>query len=178
MQKDLKYKIVGELVEKFKEYENFYIADAGGMTVAQDNAFRKLCYQKNVEYRVVKNTLIAKALQEIDPSFGTEFNDQVLKGFSGVLFSKESSKAGAQLLKEYRKGGIDKPKLKGASIDKAFFFGDSSLEVLIQLKSKNELIGEIIGLLQSPAKNVISALKASSGDKIAGLVKALGERNQ
>jgi len=177
MQKELKHKIIGELVEKFKEYENFYIADAGGMTVAQDNAFRKLCYQRNIEYRVVKNTLIAKALQEIDPSFD-EFNDKVLKGFSGVIFSKESSKAGAQLLKDYRKGGIDKPQLKGASIDKAFFYGDNSLEVLIQLKSKNELIGEIIGLLQSPAKNVISALKASSGDKIAGLVKALGERNQ
>jgi large subunit ribosomal protein L10 len=177
MEKELKYKIVGELVEKFKEYENFYIADAGGLTVAQDNAFRKLCYQKNIEYRVVKNTLIAKALQEIDPAYG-EFTDKVLKGFSGVLFSKESSKAAAQLLKEYRKGSIDKPKLKGASIDKAFFYGDDSLEVLVKLKSKNELIGEIIGLLQSPAKNVISALKASSGDKIAGLVKALGERNQ
>lgn len=176
MQKELKHQIVSELVEKFKACENFYIADGAGMTVAQDNAFRKLCYQKNIEYKVVKNTLIAKALLEIDPAY-EEFTDKALKGFSGILFSKDSSKAAALLLKEYRKG-TNKPQLKGASIDKAFFYGDDSLETLTKLKSKEELIGEIIGLLQSPAKNVISSLKASSGDKIAGLVKALGERNQ
>ncbi|MDJ1480126.1 50S ribosomal protein L10 [Cytophagaceae bacterium YF14B1] len=175
MTREEKAVIIQELTEKFQEKPFFYIMDASGMTVAQVNAFRRMCFEKGIEYRVVKNTLIRKALERIEGDF-TPFNDTVLTGFSGVLFSNESGKAPAALIKEFRKkSGKDKPVFKGASVDASLFIGESSLETLYTLKSKNELIGEIVGLLQSPAKNVVSALQ-SGGNKLAGIVKTLQER--
>ena len=135
-----------------------------------------MCFEAGVEYGVYKNTLIQKALEQLDADY-TEFFDSVLKGFSGILFTKEAANTPAKVLTGYRKSGGEKPVLKGASIDTDLFIGDEHLKMLSELKSKNELIGEIIGLLQSPAKNVISALQ-SGENTLAGLVKTLSEREQ
>jgi large subunit ribosomal protein L10 len=169
--------IIDELVQKFQDNKNFYVTDASGLTVAEVNDFRRMCFNAGIEYGVYKNTLIQKALEQLDADY-TEFCDAVLKGFSGVLFAKEVANAPAKVLKDYRKSGSgDKPMLKGASIDTDLFIGDEHLKMLAELKSKNELIGEIISLLQSPAKNVISALQ-SGEHTLAGLVKTLSEREQ
>lgn len=175
MNRDEKAQVIEELAEKFKENPFFYITDASGMSVAQVNNFRRMCFEKNIEYRVVKNKLIAKALEKQNTDYSI-FNEKVLKGFSGILFEKETGNAPAKLLREFRKKqSSDRPLLKAASIDSDIFIGEENLTLLSDLKSKNELIGEVIGLLQSPAKNVISALK-SGGNTVAGLVKALEER--
>lgn len=176
MKREDKSNIIEDLSQKFASTNYFYITDASGMTVEQVNKFRKLCYSKGIEYRVVKNSLIKKALSSKDGDFSS-FNDNVLKGFSGILFAEQGN-APAKLLKEFYTQGIEKPVLKGAYIDSDLFIGENQLDTLFALKSKNELIGEIIGLLQSPAKNVISALKGNAGDKIAGLVKALSEKSE
>jgi large subunit ribosomal protein L10 len=162
------------LTEKFAANAHFYITDAGGFTVAQINAFRRICFQTGVEYGVYKNTLIQKALEKNGATFEPLYDS--LKGFSGVIFSKESGNAPAKAIKEFRKKLEGKPVLKAASIDSGLFIGDENLNMLSELKSKNELIGDVIALLQSPAKNVISAL-LSSKHKLAGLVKTLEERN-
>lgn len=175
MTREEKAVIIDELSEKFKAIPYFYIVDATGMTVEETNNLRRKCFNEGVEYRVVKNTLIAKALETLDTDY-TPFKSTVLKGFSGVMFHPESGKAAAKLIKEYRKeSGNDKLKLKGASVEYSLFIGADQLETLLTLKSKQELIGEIIGLLQSPAKNVVSALQ-SSGGKLAGILKTLSER--
>jgi large subunit ribosomal protein L10 len=178
MTREEKGLIIDELSAKFEENSNFYVTDASGLTVEQINAFRQLCFDAGVEYGVYKNTLIQKALEKLDTDY-TEFYDTVLKGFSGIIFSKEAANTPAQVIRKYRKSGNtdDKPMLKAASIDTDLFIGEEHLNLLSELKSKNELIGEIISLLQSPAKNVISALQ-SGGGTLAGLVKTLSEREQ
>jgi len=174
MTREEKAKIIDELSDKFANNSHFYITDASGFTVAQVNNFRRLCFKSGVEYRVYKNTLIQKALErqknaDFSPVFGT------LKGFSGVIFSKESGNTPAKVIKEFRTKMEGKPVLKAASINSDLFIGDENLKMLVELKSKNELIGEVIAALQAPAKNVISAL-LSSKNTVAGLVKALEER--
>jgi large subunit ribosomal protein L10 len=173
MTREEKIQIVEELSQKLSSTTNFYITDASGLSVEAINKFRKMCYERGIEYKVVKNSLIKKALTNLNTDY-TSFNDKALKGFSGILFS-ETGKAPAQLLKDFRKSGGEKPSLKGASIDSALFLGDESLDLLSQLNSKNELIGDLIGLLQSPAKNVVSALQ-SGGNKLAGILKTLSEK--
>jgi len=178
MTKEEKGIVIDELTIRFEENKNFYITDASGFTVEQINAFRKLCFDAGVEYSVYKNTLIQKALEKLDTDYA-EFSETVLKGFSGIIFSKQAANTPAQVIRKFRKSGMsqDKPMLKGASIDTDLFIGEEHLKMLSELKSKNELIGEIISLLQSPAKNVISALQ-SGGGTLAGLVKTLSERKQ
>ena len=174
MTREEKGQIIEDLAKKFSENAHFYITDATGFTVAQVNNFRRLCFKSGVEYRVYKNTLIQKALERQE---GTDFSPlfKTLHGFSGVIFSKEVGNAPAKVIDEFRKKMPGKPVLKGASIETALFVGDENLKTLVELKSKNELIGEVISLLQSPAKNVISALQ-SGKHTVAGLVKALEER--
>lgn len=175
MTREEKAVVIEELVQKFSDNSHFYITDASGMTVAQTNALRRLCFEKGIEYRVFKNTLIQKALERMDADY-TPFDDAVLKGFSGVMFSEDNANAPAKLIKEFRKkSGGESPMLKGASIDTDLFIGEENLDTLSKLKSKAELIGEIIGLLQSPAKNVISGLQGAGG-KLAGILKTLSER--
>lgn len=170
-----KAEIIEQLSQKFKENGSFYFTDASGFTVAEVNDFRRKCFEKGIEYKVVKNTLIQKALETIDGDF-TPLNDEVLKGFSGVMFAGENANLPAKVIKDFQKNDKNaRPKLKGASIDFDLFIGENQLDMLSKLKSKNELIGEVIGLLQSPAKNVISALQ-SGEHTIAGLVKTLSER--
>lgn len=173
MTREEKGQIIDELAVKFSQNNHFYITDASGLTVAQVNALRRLCFNAGVEYVVYKNTLIRKALEKQSTNFEDIFKS--LKGFSGVMFSKETGNAPAKVIKEYRKKLEGKPGLKAASIETALFIGEEHLNTLSELKSKNELLGEIISLLQSPAKNVLSAL-LSGKQTVAGLVKALEER--
>jgi large subunit ribosomal protein L10 len=153
----------------------FYLADASTMTVEKVNLLRRACYEKGISMRVAKNTLIRKALesQPADKNYASVFD--ALHGPTAVL-TADVANVPARLLKEFRdSNNTDRPVLKAAYIDGAAFLGDDQLGTLTKLKSKEELLGEVIGLLQSPASNLISALK-SGGGKIAGLVKALEER--
>jgi large subunit ribosomal protein L10 len=174
MTREEKAQIIDELSAKFADNNHFYITDASGFTVEQVNNFRRLCYKSGIEYRVYKNTLIRKALEKREgvdytPLFNT------LNGFSGVIFSKEAGNTPARVIQEFRKKLDGKPVLKAASIDSDLYIGDENVKLLSELKSKNELIGDVISLLQSPAKNVLSAL-LSGKNTLAGLVKALEER--
>lgn len=171
MKKEEKYEVVNALVEQIKEYSNFYVTDTSNLTVAKINAIRRKCFESDIKIQVAKNSLIKKAVESIGGDFTPMYD--ALKGSSSVMFSK-STTAPAKLIKELRRTG-DKPLLKVAYIDSAFFIGDNQLDALVNLKSKEQLIGEVIGLLQSPAKNVISTLQ-SGGNKLAGIVKTLQER--
>ena len=179
MTREEKQIIVDELSEKFATYNFFYITDAAGLSVAAINRFRRLCFDQGMEYKVYKNTLIRKALDTLNADTSTM--DAALKGQSGILFSKDSGSAPAKLLQRfykaeaYAKGVEAKPAFKGAYIDTDVFTGVENLEVLSTIKSKNDLLGEIVGILQSPTKNVLSALQ-SSGGKLAGILKTLSEK--
>lgn len=175
MTKDQKNEIIELLKGKFSQYNNFYITNTESLSVAQISKLRGICFDKNVEMKVAKNTLIKKALETIDSE---RFNGvyESLNGVTALLFS-ENAKEPAMILTRFRdesKG--KKPELKAAFIDGAVYAGDDQLASLRDLKSKNDLIGELIGLLQSPAKNVISGLNA--GSKLAGIIKALEERGE
>jgi large subunit ribosomal protein L10 len=174
MNKDQKNEVIELLKDKFNQYNNFYVTNTESLTVEQIGKLRRICFDKNVEMKVAKNTLIKKALESID---STRFSGmyESLNGVTALLFS-ENAKEPAMILTAFRKEGkgSEKPALKAAFIDGDVFAGDDQLKVLTTLKSKSDLIGEIIGLLQSPAKNVISGLNA--GNKLAGLIKALEAR--
>lgn len=173
MTKQEKNEVIEVLKEKFSRYNNFYITNTESLTVEQVNKLRGICFDKQVEMKVAKNTLIRKALEQLDETrFQGAFDS--LQGVTALMFS-ESAKEPAMILTSFRKeGNTDKPVLKAAFIDGDVFIGDNQLAALKDLKSKQDLIGEIIGLLQSPAKNVISGLNA--GSKLASLIKALEER--
>ena len=171
MNKEEKYDLVLALTEQIKEYGNFYITDTSDLTVAKINDIRRKCFESDIKIQVAKNSLIKKAMEAAGGEYAEIYD--VLKGSSSILFSK-SATAPAKLIKELRRSG-EKPVLKAAYIDSATFIGDNQLDALTKLKSKEQLIGEIIGLLQSPAKNVVSALQ-SGGNTLAGLVKTLQER--
>jgi len=173
MTKDQKNEAIEVLKEKFNQYNNFYITNTEALSVAQVNKLRKICFDKKVEMKVAKNTLIKKALEGIDSARYSGVFDS-LNGVTALLFS-EDAKEPAMIISSFRTDSkSEKPVLKAAFIDTDVFVGNDQLEALKTLKSKNELIGEIIGLLQSPAKNVISGLNA--GGKLASLIKALEDR--
>ena len=163
------------LKEKFSQYDNFYITNTESLTVAQVGKLRRLCFEKNVEMKVAKNTLIKKALESLNGEKYTGIYES-LHGVTALMFS-DSPKEPAVILTSFRKDSKgEKPVLKAAFIGEDIFIGDNQLANLKSIKTKNELIGEVIGLLQSPAKNVISALLGGGQHKVAGLVKALEER--
>lgn len=164
---------IQQLKEKFSNAQFFYVTDSSTLTVEQVNQFRRKCFEQGIEMQVVKNKLAIKALQSLEAERGFEPLIAAFEGPSSILFTDTASTP-AKLIKEFR-ATHERPILKAAYIDTAVFSGDDQLKVLIALKTKNELIGEVIMLLQSPASNVISALK-SGGQKIAGIVKALEER--
>jgi large subunit ribosomal protein L10 len=174
-----KQALIEELSERFEQHSFFYIVDAAGMSVAQINAFRRLCFTQGMPFKVYKNTFIRQAMDRLPGS--TAAMDVALKGQSGILFSKDSGAAPAKLLKQYhrtlvlRKGQVARPVLKGAYLDSDIYVGSENLDSLTTIKGKQELLGELIGLLQSPAKNVISALQ-SGGNKLAGILKTLSEK--
>lgn len=170
MNKEEKVKVVEELKGQLNDYKSIYLTDIAGLNSIQTSKLRRECFNSNVKLSVVKNTFLERAMSESDNDFG-ELKD-LLKGNTTIMLS-EIGNSPAKVIKKFRKDG-DKPILKGAFVDEAIYIGDDQIEALFNLKSKEEVIGEIIGILQSPAKNVISALKSSSG-KIAGLVKTLSE---
>lgn len=172
MKRENKNAVIAELTEKFKEANNLYIADTSSISAVNTNIFRRELYKNGITMLVAKNSLILKAMRNSGKDFGEL--EGTLKGTSALLFS-ENMKAPAQAILKFRKKG-DKPALKGAYIDSAIFIGDNQLEALTQLKSKEELIGDVIGLLQSPIQSVVSALQ-SGGGTIAGIVKTLSEKN-
>ena len=175
MHKDQKNEIIEVLKEKFSQYNNFYVTNTDALTVEQVGKLRRICFDKKVEMKVAKNTLIRKALEAIDAEKYSGVYDS-LHGVTALMFS-ENAKEPALIISTFRKNtNGEKPVLKAAYIDSDVFVGDNQLETLKTLKSKHDLIGEIIGLLQSPAKNVMSGLNA--GGKLASLVKALEERAQ
>lgn len=165
---------IEELKEKFSNSSFFYLTDSSTLTVEEINKFRGMCYDKGVEMKVVKNTLVMKALQDAPEEKGYADLYEALKGPTAILFT-ETANSPAKILKEYRGAAGERPILKAAYIDSSVYVGDEQLKALASLKSKEELIGEVIGLLQSPAKNVISALK-SGGSTLSGLLKALENR--
>lgn len=173
MTKAEKAATIEELKGKLENNQFLYLADSSTLTVEKINEFRKLCFEKNIEIRVVKNTLLKKALESFDDSRAYEGLYEHLSGPTAVLFT-EVGNAPAKVIKEFRKEN-SRPILKAAYIDTSIYVGDDQIDSLANLKSKEDLIGDIISLLQSPAKNVVSALK-SGGNTLSGLVKALEER--
>lgn len=171
MTREEKAIVIEDLTAQLAENATIYLADISGLDASTTSALRRACFKANIKLSVVKNTLLAKAMEASEKEFG-ELPD-VLKGNTSLMFS-ETGNAPAKLIKNFRKKS-DKPLLKGAFVEEAIFIGDDKLETLVNIKSKEEVIGDIIGLLQSPAKNVISGLK-SGGGKLAGILKTLSEK--
>jgi large subunit ribosomal protein L10 len=175
MTREEKNHIIDELSEKFAATPYFYLASTAGLSVAEATQFRRMCFTKGVEYKVFKNTLISKALAKTGTDYSS-LDAEVLTGMTGIIFSPEDAKLPAKLIKDFKKeAGKNKITFKAASIEGGLYIGEGQLVSLENIKSKNEMIGEVIGLLQSPAKNVISAL-LSGEKKLAGIVKTLSER--
>lgn len=171
MNREQKGQIIEQLAQKLNEYKFIYITDVSTLNAQKTSELRRQFFNNGIEMEVAKNTLIEKAIEKTDKDFGALVD--TLKGNTALLFTQDA-KLPAKIIKDFRKA-TDKPYLKGAFIDTDIFVGDDQLEALIKLKSRNELIGEVIGLLQSPAQQVISALQ-SSGGKLAGIVKTLSEK--
>jgi len=171
MTREEKSQVIEVLTAELADNANIYLADISGLNADTTSNLRRACFKANVKLAVVKNTLLEKAMEASDRDFGEL--PTVLKGNTSVMYS-ETGNAPAKVIKAFRKKS-DKPLLKGAFIEEAIYLGDDQLDMLVDIKSKEELLGEIIGLLQSPAKNVISALK-SSGGKLAGIIKTLSEK--
>ncbi len=173
MTREEKAVAISDICNKFKENTFIYLADSSSMTVAAINDFRRKCFEKDVEMKVVKNTLAIKAIEQLENKGQFEDLMPLFKGTTALLFSSVAN-APAKLIKDFREKG-ERPLLKGAYIDTDVYVGDDQLKALADLKSKEDLLGEVVVLLQSPAKNVISALKGS-GSKLAGLLQAIEER--
>ena len=171
MTREEKSRVIEDLTGKLTDSNIIYLADISGLNAMQTSNLRRACFKANVNLAVVKNTLLAKAMEKAEKDFGEL--PETLKGNTSLMIS-ETGNAPAKVIKEFRKGS-EKPILKGAYVEEAIYVGDDQLESLVNIKSKEELIGEIIGLLQSPAKNVISALQ-SGGGTLHGILKTLGEK--
>lgn len=171
MTRQEKAQVIEDLTERLKGTDTIYLADISGLDAGNTTKLRRACFKADVKLSVVKNTLLARAMEACGKEFGELTG--VLKGNTSLMLA-EKGNAPAKVIKEFRKKN-EKPLLKGAFIDESVYVGDENLEALSNIKSKEELIGDVIGLLQSPAKNVISALK-SGGGKLAGILKTLSEK--
>ncbi|CDF80198.1 50S ribosomal protein L10 [Formosa agariphila KMM 3901] len=171
MTREEKSQVIEELTGQLAENANIYIADISGLNAAKTSDLRRACFKANIKLAIVKNTLLEKAMEASDREFGDL--PTVLKGNTSVMYS-ETGNAPAKVIKAFRKKS-EKPLLKGAFIEEAVYIGDDQLDALVDIKSREELIGDIIGLLQSPAKNVVSALQ-SSGGKLSGILKTLSQK--
>lgn len=171
MTREEKSQVIEELTAQLASNTNIYLADISGLNAGNTSDLRRACFKANVKLAVVKNTLLEKAMAASEKDFGEL--PTILKGNTSVMYS-ETGNAPAKVIKAFRKKS-DKPLLKGAFIEEAVYIGDEQLDMLVDIKSKEELIGEIVGLLQSPAKNVISALQ-SSGGKLSGILKTLSQK--
>ncbi len=171
MTREEKSQVIQDLTGKLADNPVIYLADISGLNATDTSNLRRACFKANVKLAVVKNTLLAKAMDSSDKDFGDL--PTVLKGNTSLMMS-ETGNAPAKVIKAFRKGN-EKPILKGAYVEEAVYVGDDQLDNLVDIKSKEEVIGDIIGLLQSPAKNVISALQ-SGGGKIHGILQTLSEK--
>ncbi|PWH81838.1 50S ribosomal protein L10 [Algibacter marinivivus] len=171
MTREEKSQVIQDLTAQLTDNANIYLTDISGLNAGTTSDLRRAAFKANVQMSVVKNTLLEKAMEASDKEFGDL--PSVLKGNTSVMYS-ETGNAPAKVIKAFRKKS-EKPLLKGAFIEEAIYLGDDQLDMLVDIKSKEELIGEIVTLLQSPAKNVISALK-SGGGTIAGIIKTLSEK--
>lgn len=170
MKKEVKDTIIVELGQKLKEYPHFYLVDVTGLNAGATSALRRKCFKNEIKMVVVKNTLLHKAFEASDIDYEPLYGS--LKGTTAVMFT-QTANVPAKLLKDYKKEGI--PALKAAYAEECIYVGADKLDELAALKSKNELIADIVALLQSPAKNVVSALQ-SGANTIHGVLKTLGER--
>ena len=171
MTREEKSQVIEDLTAKLTEGNIIYLADISGLNALDTSNLRRACFKANIKLSVVKNTLLEKAMEKSDKDFGEL--PTALKGNTSLMVS-DTGNAPAKLIKEFRKKS-DKPLLKGAYVAEAIYVGDDQLEALVNIKSKEEVIGEIITILQSPAKNVISALQ-SGGTKLSGIIKTLSEK--
>ena len=172
MTREEKSQVIQDLTGKLADNPVIYLADISGLNASDTSNLRRACFKANVKLAVVKNTLLAKAMDSSDKDFGDL--PSVLKGNTSLMMA-ETGNAPAKVIKAFRKGKQEKPILKGAYVEQAVYVGDDQLDNLVNIKSKEEVIGDIIGLLQSPAKNVISALQ-SGGGKIHGILQTLSEK--
>ena len=173
MKKEDKSAIISQLESTINEYAHFYLADIAGLNAAQTSELRRVCYKQDVKLVVVKNTLLKKALDNSGVDFSELYGS--LKGETSLMLSNTGN-VPAKLIQEFSKANKSKkPVLKAAYVEESFYIGENQLEALIHVKSKNELIADVIALLQSPAKNVVSALQ-SGGNTIHGVLKTLAER--
>lgn len=173
MNKVDKTALIGELAEKFQEAKFFYVTDFTSLSVVETNDFRRKCFENNIEMLVVKNTLIRKALERVSENAYEGLYDD-LKGPSAILFA-ENGKVAATVLKEYRGKDGEYPALKVAYIDQDIIRGDDQIDFLSKLKSREDLLGELVALLQSPAKNLVSGLKGPE-QKLMALLKGIEEK--
>jgi large subunit ribosomal protein L10 len=171
MRKEVKDTIIVELGQKLKEYPHFYLVDLTGLNAEATSNLRRKCFKNDIKLVVVKNTLLHKTFEASDVDFEPLYGS--LKGNTAVMFC-QTANVPAKLLKEYKKEGI--PALKAAYAEESFFVGADKIEELASLKSKSELIADVVALLQSPIKNVVSGLNA--GGKVHGLLDAIAERNK
>lgn len=171
MKKEDKSLVIDQIKASIENYSHFYLADIEGLNSAQTSELRKQCFKNDIKLVVVKNTLLRKALESSETDYSQLF--EVLKGNTSIMLSNTGNSP-AKLIKDFAKAN-EKPVLKAAYVEESIYVGADQLDALVALKSKNELIGEIIGLLQSPAKNVVSALQ-SGGNTIHGVLKTLAER--
>jgi len=173
MTREQKSQVIEDLTTKLAEENIIYLADISGLNASDTSNLRRACFKANVKLAVVKNTLLEKAMAKADKDFGDL--PSTLIGNTSLMLS-ETGNAPAKLIKEFRKKTkSDKPILKGAYVEEAIYVGNDELETLVNIKSKEELIGDVISLLQSPAKNVVSALQ-SGGSKLSGILKTLSEK--
>ena len=174
MTKELKEQVIEAIKANMAEYPNFYITDIAGLNAEETSKLRRDCFNEGIKLTVVKNTLLHKVIKDAQ-SAEMELLAPALEGNTAVMYT-EAPAVPAKLIKKYNKAGSEKPALKAAYVQECAFVGADKLEELINIKSREELIGQIIGMLQSPIQNVISALQNGGGAKIAGLVKTLEEK--
>ena len=172
MRREEKNAIIDSLTENLKEYSHFYLTDTAQLNAADTSDLRRKCFNNDIKLMVVKNTLLKRALEQTNGNFEELY--PVLQGTTSIMFT-QSGNVPAKLIKEFRKKH-DKPVLKGAYVQESVYVGDNMLDALISVKTKEELIGDVIMLLQSPAKNVISALQ-SGGNTIHGVLETLSKKS-
>lgn len=174
MRKELKDQLINSLCEEVKAYPNLYIADIGGLNSVQTSKLRRAAFRKEIKLEVVKNTLLIKALEKTGFDYSELY--QVIKGETAIMLSNTNN-APAKLIKDFRAAekNATKPVLKGAYVEESFYIGHECLEELVNIKSKNELIADVVALLQSPVQNVLSQLQ-SGANTITGVLKTLEER--
>jgi large subunit ribosomal protein L10 len=172
MRREEKSTIIENLTATLKEYSHFYLTDTAALNAADTNDLRRMCFKNDIKLIVVKNTLLKRAFEESEINFEELY--PVLKGTTSIMFSNTGN-GPAKLIKEFRRSH-DKPVLKGAYVQESFYIGDNMLDSLVSVKTKEELVGDVISLLQSPIKNVISALQ-SGGNTIHGVLETLSKKN-